>query len=67
MEQIQCTFHPEESLTQEEWMKEFKIGRMAPKPDNGRAREMMSMWNGPDKKFFDKLLEGLSLDSIFRS
>jgi len=68
MEQIKYTFYPEEVLTQEEWMKEFKIGRMAPKPDNGRARQMMEMWNGkPEKSFFQQLLEDLSIYSIFRS
>ena len=67
MEQIECTAYPDNMMSLEEWMTEFKVGRMAVKPDNGRANHMMSMWSPLEKSFFDKLLEGVSLDSIFRS
>ena len=67
MEQISYTYYPEEQPTFVEWMQEFKVGRMAPKPDNGRARQMMDMWSEPKKNFFDKPLRDLILDRIFRS
>lgn len=67
MEQIEYTMYPDTRLSLEEWMQEFKVGRMAPKVDNGRAKEMMSMWDGPTKNFFDKVLEDVKILSIFRS
>ncbi len=69
MIQIKYSIYPDpkEELTLEEWLAEFKVGRMAPKVDNGRAREMMSMWDGPEKSFFDKVLEDVKILSIFRS
>ena len=67
MEQISYTHYPEEQPTLLEWMQEFKVGSMAPKPDNGRAVEMMNMWSEPKKNYFDKPLRNVILDCIFRS
>ena len=67
MEQISYTIPPEETLSLMEWMIEFNVGRRAPKLDNGRANQMMSMWSPIKKSFFEKLLEGLSIYGIFRS
>ena len=67
MEQISYTRYPDRYLTQEEWMREFKVGIMAPKPDNGRAEHMMGMWIPLEKSFFEKVLEFVPFLSIFRS
>lgn len=67
MEQINSTMYPEDFLTLEEWMQEFKVGRAVPKVDNGRAKEMMDMWQPLEKSFFDKLLQDIKINSIFRS
>lgn len=67
MEQISYTYYPEEQPSLLEWMEEFKVGRMAPKPDNGRAKQMMDMWSEPKKKYFDQPLVDSILDRIFRS
>jgi len=67
MKQISYTYYPEEQPTLLEWMQEFKVGSMAPKPDNGRAKQMMDMWSEPKKNYFDKPLRSVILDCIFRS
>lgn len=46
---IASTITPEEMLTEQDWMQEFKVGILAPKPNNNRAKEMMDMWNMPVK------------------
>ena len=66
MEQISSTALPEETLPLVEWMKEYRIGIMAPKPDNGRAKQMMDMW-GNEEDYFEKKLRSLNFGGIFRS
>ena len=43
---IAYTVQPSSQPSQAEWMKEFKIGLMAPKPREGRDRalKMMELW-----------------------
>ena len=40
---IQSTVEPTEKLSEKEWLAEFKIGIMAPKPIEGRERALRMM------------------------
>jgi len=46
MEQIQSTVYPPSQPSQVEWEKEFSVGILAPKRNEGkeRAKQMMSLW-----------------------
>ena len=46
-EKIGYTIQPEEKLSLDQWMKEFKVGYKAPKHDN-RAMDMMKQWGMPE-------------------
>ena len=43
---IQSTVQPTEQLSEMEWLKEFRVGILAPKPSEGRdrAKAMMNLW-----------------------
>ena len=43
------TYYPDQSLTQEEWMKEFKVASRVPKYYNNRTKEIMDMWRDEDR------------------
>jgi hypothetical protein len=47
MEKISRTTNPPQLPSEQEWMREFNVGILAPKPNNGRASEMMAMWSNP--------------------
>lgn len=46
MIQIQSTVMPTEQLSEMEWLEEFKVGILAPKPTEGKekAMKMMELW-----------------------
>ena len=44
---IAYTVTPPQQPTEQEWMKEFKVGYKAPKHDN-RAMDMMKQWGMPE-------------------
>ena len=50
MEKISRTIYPPEFLSEQEWITKFNVGIYAPKPNNGRASEMMAMWSKPTPK-----------------
>jgi hypothetical protein len=62
---IAYTVYPSNQLSQLEWMKEFRIGLMAPKPREGRdkALSMMKLWEDKNQHIdFTHTIKKLSHD-----
>ena len=61
MLKIAYTVYPEAQLTEQDWLKEFRVGIMAPKKSD-RAKDIMDTWTVDHKpvdwkKFIEKKLE----------
>ena len=61
---ISHTYYPDRSLTQEEWMKEFKVASRVPKYKDTRAKQIMDMWEDEDRgSLFQKTIARLKVAS----
>ena len=60
---IKSTIYPEQVLTQDEWMNEFKVSSQVPKYDGrDRARAIMEQWQkGEDVSVFRKTISKIKL------
>ena len=61
MLKIAYTVYPETQINEQDWLKEFRVGIMAPKK-NDRAKDIMDTWTVNHKpvdwkKFIEKKLE----------
>jgi hypothetical protein len=50
MEKIAYSVVPQEQPSFNDWVTEFRVGMLAPKPTNRRAEDMMSLWNRPQSE-----------------
>ena len=60
---IAYTIYPTTSLTQDEWMQEFKVSSQVPKYDGlDRAKEIMEQWQKEDtSSIFRKTIQKIKL------